>query len=321
MDTLLESIDLFLLDEDRKIKTPKTSEDYAILLSKIKSLKPKRDLCVNLTGWKMIPYILSASSMRSDISLFSYYRGGTHITKQFTTTYKRKYKITIDVYSERITFNKLHPCIKVFNDSELANYRTYTYWCKYKVCTVDNPFDPLFINDDYPINIRQYPGNVQTDSKAKSFQNYEKGNAMYIEKVALPSIKKSLNEYIDKIQKGDLNIDEIAYQLYKEVDKLKKPTGCGKVGLATVENNESIYILYDTPRALRHDDEYDEYYNNSSSAQQKKMDKVASEWHNFDKLVFKIINKFDKKYKNVSFEIASDVHPSKKLIQPTDSWF
>ena len=108
----------------------------------------------------------------------------------------------------------------------------------------------------------------------------------------------------------DINLRSITQQfkdeIYKKVDisALKKiAERRAKFGVAySTTHGDNIAFFLDTPRELRHPDEYggeDEVYDMFGSSNIIKFDKAERE-------IFNIIEKFEKKYPKIRFDVVGD---------------
>jgi hypothetical protein len=105
-------------------------------------------------------------------------------------------------------------------------------------------------------------------------------------------------------------------RLVKSKAESKAPRGFGGFQVAwsyyPQSNKKEIIILYDTPREVRHPEEY--------HIDRKKM----KAWENFeDYLDMKVLQELDKKYPDIEIDIAGDIHgqPGGKTGSPRMSSF
>jgi len=129
-----------------------------------------------------------------------------------------------------------------------------------------------------------------------------------------------LRELLFEGQLADLEKQAMeALRAVKSKVSSKIPQGFGGFEVAWISyprgDKKEITILYDTPREVRHPDEY-------PHADESRMKK----WMQFDNAVWKAIMQLEKKFKDVEIGIAGDVSypsswPSGKTGRPRTSRF
>jgi len=114
------------------------------------------------------------------------------------------------------------------------------------------------------------------------------------------SIRKLVNEAIeDVLYEADWDGEGIARTILGAVrSKIKTPKGFGGFEVAWYTNSKEITLLFDTPRAIRHPDEYDVSR------------KTEAEWDAFERNVDQFIQRLEKKYKGVEINQSGDVYGS-----------
>lgn len=109
-------------------------------------------------------------------------------------------------------------------------------------------------------------------------------------------------------RKSDTTIKTIAVDLLRAVKHLAQrsgPKGLGSVEVAWDSKSDGVFILYDTPREVRHPEDYG--VNSSTIEKQQKFHNAVEKWYDFNDEVFKIIQKFEKAYDGIEFGVMGSI--------------
>lgn len=102
----------------------------------------------------------------------------------------------------------------------------------------------------------------------------------------------------DLLLEGSNDVRTIAQELLRIVRNTKShfPKGLGGIEVAWDTKYDGVFILFDTPREVRHPRDYD-----------MEGDPSIEKWHDFGDVVFDILQKFEKKYKGIEFGVMKSV--------------
>lgn len=104
----------------------------------------------------------------------------------------------------------------------------------------------------------------------------------------------------DLLLEGTVDTKAIAIELLRaatQATRSKAPKGFGGFGIAWDTKYKGVFILYDTPREVRHPEDYGDEMEHSPEVEK---------WYDFTDAVFGVISKFEKKYKGVEFGVMGD---------------
>jgi len=96
---------------------------------------------------------------------------------------------------------------------------------------------------------------------------------------------------------------DVGREILKELELISTPRGFGGFGLDYIPSWDELTITYDTPREIRHEDEYFDSRRERSDAHAK----VLSQWNSLDSQVFDIKKKFELKYPGIKIETGGGV--------------
>lgn len=103
----------------------------------------------------------------------------------------------------------------------------------------------------------------------------------------------------DLLLEGTVDTKVIAQDLLhtiKRATSSKTPKGFGTFGIAWDPKYNGVFILFDTPREIRHPDDYRDEYDDTGE-----INSAIEKWEDFTDAIFKVLQKFEKKYKGVEF--------------------
>lgn len=113
----------------------------------------------------------------------------------------------------------------------------------------------------------------------------------------LQIVKAGLSEARLGDRTATINLEKIAYSLLEDAEKkIKTPRGFGGFQVAWSERAGNIDLLFDTPREIRHENEY-------LSLDHIKM----KEWNKLDRLVFQLLGRYRELYPGVNFGQVGEV--------------
>lgn len=99
----------------------------------------------------------------------------------------------------------------------------------------------------------------------------------------------------DLLLEGTVDTKSIAQDLLRAVKqgtRSKAPKGLGGIQVAWDPKYDGVFILFDAPREVRHPEDYGDEMEHSPEVEK---------WYDFTDAIFKILQKFEKKYKGVEF--------------------
>ena len=101
------------------------------------------------------------------------------------------------------------------------------------------------------------------------------------------------------------DLKPLAMDLLRQVKTIvgPGPAGRGSIHVAwTTKHQPEITILYDTPREIRHPEDYDIRHGVDPA-----IDKKVLAWHKFDDTVWSTLNRFQKKHKGIRVGAAGNI--------------
>lgn len=107
-------------------------------------------------------------------------------------------------------------------------------------------------------------------------------------------------------RKSDITAETIATDLLRAVKHLaqqKGPKGLGSIEVAWDRKYNGVFILYDTPREIRHPNDYDDEFEHGKGELRAAIEK----WEDFTSDVFGILQKFEKAYKGIEFGVMGSI--------------
>ncbi len=108
-------------------------------------------------------------------------------------------------------------------------------------------------------------------------------------------------------------------QTIKQKVGSKAPRGHGGFEVAwTTTGSPEIIVLHDTPREIRHPEEYFDM----NYQQRPEVEKKMQQWDDLTNIIWRTVNQFEKKYRAIEFGEAEDISGGvKKTGRPRSSSF